>query len=414
MSDFSTFNDFRKGYKMGGNNQYADPTYLSFSLVFDFNSAQKSPLLGGGAAAFYERHLSDAASGTDDVGQRTYLKGYEHRLKALNDFITTLKTINKDMPWHWQSLSGIETIQQYNDMDGYRGGNEITIETLETLNLTVAGLMHLYKTAVFDEENWKYVLPVNLRKFRVWVYVTEVRPIKNMTKIGTPLDRDVVSLDGGIGIKNSNAGISGTEHRPFFMFELGGCLLDITSGINPFADLKKTPEGFAVNQIKFMYDKVGKVEARMLNGIIEESEKTKGNISPAGDKESRSASDVKEYGTQIINDLAGNVISQAESDANIFLDKKRQQLSQGVTDTIRENTPNFENIYQNFVSEADELTNPSNISVNISDNIFSTDGSTLREALDTGAAAGLQIGENAYKDSSTIKSKGEDLGNAYE
>ena len=36
MADFGTHNEFRKGYKLGKTNQFADPTYLSFSLMFDF------------------------------------------------------------------------------------------------------------------------------------------------------------------------------------------------------------------------------------------------------------------------------------------------------------------------------------------------------------------------------------------
>lgn len=404
MSDFSTFNDFRKGYKLGGKNEYSDPTYLSFSIIFDFNSAQKSPLLGGAAAAFYERHLSDAPKddGTEEGSSRVYHKGYEHRLKALNDFNLTLAKINNEMPWYWQSLSGLEVIQQYNVEEGYWGG-DIKIETIESLNLTIAGLMHLYRTAVFDEVNWKYILPVNLRKFRAWVYVTEVRPIKNMTKVGANISVTNGELNGGIGVENSNAGISGTGNRPFFMFELGECMLDIKSGVNPFADLKKSPEGFAVNEIAFHYDTVGKIEARMLNGIIEESAKTAGNISPAGEKESRTADSLGEYGKQVLTDFGNNAIDRLEGDANLFLQKKEQELSQGLSNVIRDTVPNFENIYQNFVNDLDEKTDLTDIASNIKDNVFGSAGKTAKQALDDAALAGL--GTNNTPN---------DLGSAYE
>ena len=396
MSDFSTLNDFRKGYKLGSNNQYADPTYLSFALVFDFNSANKSPLLGGGARAFYERHLSEiVGAGSSNQGERVSLKGYEHRLKALDDFIATLKKINKEMPWYWQSLSGLETIQQLNDVEGYWGG-DIKIDTLESINLTVSGLMHLYRTAVFDEVNWKYILPTNLRKFRVWAYVTEVRPIKNMTKIAGPSFSLNTGLDASIGIENSNANISGEDSRPYFMFELGGCTFDIKSGTLPFSDLKKSPEGFASNDISFNYEIVGNIEARMLNGIIEETEKTKGNISPAGEKESREAKNLLDYASQVAGDTLSSAGDQLMGDAAMFAQKKKQELEQGLSNVIRDNVPNITNIYQNFVQDLDESTDLTNLAGNITDNIFGAEGKSAKDALDSGAVAGLQIGENVH------------------
>jgi hypothetical protein len=256
--------------------------------------------------------------------------------------------------------------------------------------------MHLYRTAVFDEVNWKYILPTNLRKFRVWAYVTEVRSIKNMTKIAGPSFDVNSGLDASIGVKNSNADISGEDSRPYFMFELGGCTFDITSGANPFSDLKKSPEGFASNEISFHYDKIGNVEARMLNGIIEESEKTKGNISPAGEKESREAKNLGDYATQVAGDALESAGDQLMGDAAIFAQKKKQELEQGISNTIRDNIPNITNIYQNFVQDLDESTDLTNLAGNITDNIFGAEGQSAKDALDSGAAAGLQIGENVH------------------
>ena len=56
MADFGTHNEFRKGYKLGKTNQFADPTYLSFSLMFDFFEGYSSPLLAGPARAFLKNH----------------------------------------------------------------------------------------------------------------------------------------------------------------------------------------------------------------------------------------------------------------------------------------------------------------------------------------------------------------------
>ena len=170
MSDFKNIQDFRKS-KLS-RHQYQDPTYLSFLLLFDFTDGVNSPLLSKPAETFLE-NLGDP---------------YAERLEALQNFKKALKTINNEMPWYWQSLSGLERVQQYNPENAYFGGDdaELTIGTLESINLTVAGLMHLYRKAVFDETKWTYILPANLRRFRMYVYVTEVRTIKNLSepKIG--------------------------------------------------------------------------------------------------------------------------------------------------------------------------------------------------------------------------------------
>jgi hypothetical protein len=154
MSDFKTSVDFRKGsYRKY---PYQDPTYLSFALLFDFYDIESSPLLAGGAENFLKGLAKEDAF-------------YADRLNDLQNFIKTLGEINKELPWFWQSLKGLERLQQYNPENAYMGGDDakLEIETLESLNLTISGLMHLYRRAIFDERKWTYIIPANLRKFRM-------------------------------------------------------------------------------------------------------------------------------------------------------------------------------------------------------------------------------------------------------
>ncbi len=101
MSHFLNLESFRKGgvLKKGdinnvGFDSYQDPTYLSFTLLFDMQL--DSPLFNGEAERFIQKHLVDGDS-----------KKYQHKLDSLKAFKNALYKINSEMPWHWQSL-GLE------------------------------------------------------------------------------------------------------------------------------------------------------------------------------------------------------------------------------------------------------------------------------------------------------------------
>ena len=437
MSDFSTFNDFRKGYKLGKNNQYSDPTYLSFALMFDFTDGSSSPLLSGTARAFIKQNTDADGKEAPIQSHAEYSTGYGPRLKALDDFILTLKKINQEMPWYWQSLSGIDAIQKYDPNKPYRGGDEskLTIGTLESLDLTIAGLMHLYRTAVFDEERWSYILPCNLRKFRVWVYVTEVRPIKNLSKMSASLGfdknaaKDSIGVDGGAikfnlkdafspeaGVTNENDNISGSKKRPFFMFELGSCEWDMTLGTAQFADLQKSPEGFAASEIGFTYEKVGRVSARVLNGTIVEAEQDAARLSPATAGESEEKTIMG-----ILEDNLENKIESLQARANMLspdeliaseLDVLVGRAEEFGEDIYKASTVSLENIYADAVAGVDTVTDVGTLSENIPENIFglAPEEATVQDALDQSAVAGLNVGENINADSNTTNS-GTDGGN---
>ena len=274
MSDFREISDFRKGKKTGL--QYQDPTYLSFIFMFNWYDKNKSPLLSSAAEDYLKANFIEGNDSSKEF--------YEERLENLQNFKKALKQINREYPWYWQGLGGMENLLNYNPEEGYRGGEEskLKIECLESINLTITGLMHLYRKAVFDERRWHYILPSNLRKFSMYVYVTEVRRIKNLSKLG--LSGVNPFAEGGfkpsVDVKNANQGISGEKARPYFMFHLGSCEFEMVSGVNAFVDLKKSPEGPVGNEITISYRKVREVEGRALNGMVE-TEYNMDKISPA-------------------------------------------------------------------------------------------------------------------------------------
>lgn len=222
-----------------GMSAYQDPTYLSFTLLFDMQLT--SPLFNGEAAGFIKKQLVDA-----DPAK------YQHKLDSLLAFKEALYKINSEMPWHWQSLGGVDRLVQFTPENPFFGGDEakLTIGCLETINLNIAGLMQLYRKAVWDESRWCYVLPPNLRKFTMYLFISDVR---------------------GLYDNSADGVLTGADLRPYFMFELRFCEFDMTSGNKALADLSASAPEAATNEIIINYNRVYRVDARALNGAVFQS-----------------------------------------------------------------------------------------------------------------------------------------------
>jgi hypothetical protein len=368
--------------------------------MFDFKNAQYSPLLAPDGAEAYLRNLAD--SGLNEAGESNPLNQtqqfYAEKLEHLLNFKKALKTINNDMPWYWQSLAGLDRLLKYDPNNSYWGGDdaELTITTLESINLAIAGLMQLYRNAVFNDSEWKFVLPSNLRNFKMYVYVTEVRTIKNMSapKInGLNTNEFPENFKPSIGVVNTNAEISGQSARPYFMFEFKYCEFKIDSGSIPFADLQKNPEGPATNEIKIHYEALNKIESRALNGIIT-TEYNTDKLSPAPDSETESPSNLQEWALSKANQRLSDLQEGAITSLQNLSRQKQQELQMAAANATVNRVPNFENVFQNFVQGVDNATNINqqtrDIGGAIVDNIYGTQsGETIGDALARGAVNSL-------------------------
>lgn len=403
MSDFRNISDFKKSKinKSSKTSQYPyqDPTYLSFVLLFDFNDRVNSPLLSGLAEEFLEK-LSQNIKGSENIASY-----YNEKLIALREFKKALTTINTDMPWYWQSMTGLEVLQQWDPNNPYLGKDDakLTIGTLESLNLPIAGLMHLYRKATFDERKWTWVLPENLRKFRMYVYVTEVRKIKNLTKptlnginTNTALKNFPDNIKPTVDIENANAAISGQTGRPYFMFALRYCEFDLTSGTTLFADLQKSPTDSASNEISIKYEALQSIDARVLNGIIEDMSPDK--LSPAPDSENYSAETLGDFAKDKFNSKANELKDRAVQDLKLLGEQKKNELIQAARNATVNRIPSIDNIYQNVVQGIDGVTDVTqqtrNIGQNIQDNVFdittaNATSQTIGDALNQAAANSL-------------------------
>lgn len=392
MSDFKNISDFRKGsYRKY---PYQDPTYLSFAILFDQYNPENSPLLAGPAEAYLEK-----LAGSDTENQF-----YTDRLLDLRNFKKALMTINNEMPWYWQSLKGLERLFQFDPLEAYYGGDDakIEIETLESLNLPIAGLMHLYRKAIFDDRKWSYILPTNLRKFTMYVYVTEVRSIQintntKVSAIPSKLNRDANlefpdNMMPNIGVENKNSEIMGDQGRPYFMIGINYCEFDMKTGTNIFSDLSKSPGEAATNNITINYENYTKIEARVLNGIIEEPTYAKDQKSPAPDSEFFEASSKTplEFAKDKINGRISETVKRGEEALNKLAEDKKRELEQEIRNRTINRIPSFENVFSNFVRNVDNASDITQQRRNIGNAIqanvnYDITGVTLRQGLDNAA-----------------------------
>ena len=226
---------FLKGFNLSRSGENEDPTYLGFKFVFDFGSLPvnlengwaPSPLLRvnnytttDGAANMPQNMFGQPQYGFTSTNvvyysaynyllQRDggYLRGNAlKRANALRQFQILLQDINNNSPWFFQSITGLDDLekiaisgfQSEQGMDNFNpartAGKVLTINCLESLNMKMTALANLYNQAMFDADNMKWLVPRNLRKFTMWIYVTEIRNFFKTTRL-TGSSAAVAALD---------------------------------------------------------------------------------------------------------------------------------------------------------------------------------------------------------------------------
>lgn len=163
------------------NKNHEDPTYPIFHIKFHFNPPEaKHP------DYVTNRLLSDLQNETDQVNPESAIKylynvGEPERAMMLKKFNISLKTISEKTPWFFQSVNGFDTLYKhgYESERGDRGPQEalLTINTLDSIDFRITALKDLYRKVAYDRKFRRWVLPVNMRKFRMSVLVGDYRQL---------------------------------------------------------------------------------------------------------------------------------------------------------------------------------------------------------------------------------------------
>lgn len=257
--DLSTIERFRKGLQ-SEYGKYNDPTYLGFVFLFNDYDVDRSPLLVRdplqvGSALNYLKAINDS-----------------QRFEYLKLFQDLLLDTNYYQPWYWQQIDGVDKVWDYGSLkDPYKGGDEsrIKITTLESIDLRVTALMDLYRKACFDYEFRREIIPSNLRKFQVTIFIQEIRNIQvDFGSIGNALNT-FNSVSGAFGqsplvlpfetpqqkAARETARVS-NEFGANVMFTLKFCEFDSDKSSAAFATVNMVAPEPASQIIEFTYDSI--------------------------------------------------------------------------------------------------------------------------------------------------------------
>ena len=246
---------FLSGFKLNDQGKNEDPTYLGFSMDFEFGllgidqeyGTPVSPLFKEGSYyndtnlnIFGQLQYIGRSKTPKDVlfySAQTYLQNREvstalvsfpdsggKRSQMIKQFKILLRDITKNQPWFFQSISGLDALYKvarggFQDLDkdsDFNPSRAATIEitTLESLNLRITALADLYNHATFDFINMRETVPRNLRRFRMYIYVTDLRNffktnrLINSSTTLTTIANTANLIGSGINPGNSLSGTS--------------------------------------------------------------------------------------------------------------------------------------------------------------------------------------------------------------
>lgn len=217
---------FQKAGGLEGNDfsQLDTPGHFFFKILFYFNngdSTGSSGLSGGLLAPTWEEY---EASGSEDYYARnsawSFLKmNYENeRAELLKKFVTLLSNISSESPWYFKSVSGLgnalkrESVGKENFIINAEKKN-IQIKCLaDAYDTRIGTLLDLYRTITWSWTRKCEILPRNLRKFDMGIYIFS-SPIANLH-------------DPENTVLNSDSNSYSTSYK---LIEFHGCEIDYNS-----------------------------------------------------------------------------------------------------------------------------------------------------------------------------------------
>ena len=218
----TSFNNIQQ-FRLGGDTGISvdeDPTFLAFSLDFQFEEAEiptlhlpSSPLL-------------TTAPAKADVSAESFLRArsFETEAKRLSTFKDLLKDVSVNKPWYFQSIKGLNKLSSNSaNMNNAYKAKDVVLEisTLESIDLKISYLASLYNKAVYDATYMRELVPENLRRFQCNIYLAEFRHIMQFEKVTSKDPYDIMEA-------NMNYF---KDHATYFNFECYMCEFDFSNSI---------------------------------------------------------------------------------------------------------------------------------------------------------------------------------------
>lgn len=352
---------FRRGraYPSNGSRTIDDPTFLGFTLLFDFAG---SKLFQDHDSVSDRGELIGPLQSQDSAFGYLFANGERERMAMLKAFIDQLIYLNTYKPYFWQSIEGLDTIwSDYNDfekspVDKY----EFTIKTLETIDLKIFGMMELYRKVCYDHTFRRMILPSNLQKFNVTIYINEIRKIRpSNVKLGTSkltatqnvygkIDLDAATglsdVYGNFNPENIIARIKGNSNNTpstqnqddanvifnwlnsdenGIIMQMSGCTFSPDNGGDMFSNISNNSMEAVTNSMKIFSKKVN-----ISSVLAWYSEKINDDIAPRSNRDS-------DFWESVSN-RANNLLESAARD---YYRKASNQIQTKASSLIKQNLP---------------------------------------------------------------------------
>ena len=300
------------------NSAYEDPTYLTFKVEFGGWGRSQKELVNANVYVddaeynnVWDANFDDYPMGlfdmnfqlpndaddsyyskTDTYGTVSrynavnwlYTRHEDMRAEYLKTFIEGLTSLQTFSPHFITSVTGVDSLIDWSADRGMRIKNDakLTFSFNDSIDQRVRTLFELYRKAAWDDEYQRWVLPENLREFKMILYISEIRDFHRPRKnsIGnTNTDNNLLNSDKNVVVDKVSDLINkwvftngqdaveygGNNIAPVYAFECSPCQFEIGPLFS--SEYKSSTEGND-EQIKVSV-KVKNVRTYMKNSVID-------------------------------------------------------------------------------------------------------------------------------------------------
>ena len=179
--------NFQKAGTRGGSDfNYTDtPSHSYFKLLFYFHNNDTNETAGGLLAPTWQ-----VATGNYYMYNSAWAylmqNGEHERAEKLEQFITLLSDINSESPWYFSEVSGVDealnrALVTSNEFKLDESRKKISIKCLpDAVDQRIGTLLSLYRDVTWSWIMKREIIPANLRKFDMAIYIWE-SPMYSLT-----------------------------------------------------------------------------------------------------------------------------------------------------------------------------------------------------------------------------------------
>ena len=257
------------GFSSDDFNQYDAPDTRYFKLFFYFKNGTSNNMgLSGGllAPTWTEQIEDDQLYYYNSAWTYFKINGEDALADKVKQFVMLLSNINTYSPWYFAELSGLDAAIERNQVSS---GEDFKLEEQrksfvikcmqDSWDNRIGTLLDLYREISFSWEEKKYLLPANLRKFDMGIYIFST-PIRNLHTVFAHddetgemwLDTNSTSHIGMNGIP-TDAG-SNSYLSSFKYLEFHNCEIDYSSAKTGYPDMNNREGVSPEYSITIFYD----------------------------------------------------------------------------------------------------------------------------------------------------------------